>query len=447
MRPLFVFLAWAFVAPVFGQAHDHKHSAEELGTVTFDTTCQAKAKAPFTRGLAFLHSFGYEEAREAFLEAAAADRECGIAQWGVAMTYYHPLWAAPNEKEFAAGRAAADAGARQGAKSDRERRYIAAIGAYFGPDGKDPRSRARLYRDAIEQLSRDFPADDEAKIFFALALLGTAPPDDRTFAQQKQAAAILNGLLEKHPKHPGLHHYTIHAFDYPALASLALPAARAYARTAPSSPHALHMPSHIFTRLGLWDECIASNLDSAAAGQRQIAQSHPGATSYEALHAMDYLEYAYLQTGRDAEAAKVAADAAAATRFNEPTFSAGYAIVAIPARYALERRDWQAAARLQFPAANLPWQQFVYVRGVTQFANAIGAATWPAPKARWPPSPPSKRSLRRRRPPGLTTGPDRCRRCAWPPRAGWPSPKAEARTASGSSLRRPTRKRRSASTR
>jgi hypothetical protein len=375
-RLVFTAAVCALAAPAPAQvAHDHKHGAEELGSVHFPITCSDQARPAFDRGLALLHSFGYEDARGSFQQAAAADPACGIAQWGVAMTYYHPIWAPPNAQEYAAGQTAAEAGARAGARSDRERRYIEAIGAYYARvEGRDPRARAMAYRAAMEQLARDFPDDPEAKIFLALALLATAPPGDRTLAQQKQAADILNGLLASHPKHPGIQHYTIHAFDYPSLATLALPAARAYAKTAPSSPHALHMPSHIFTRLGLWDECIASNLDSAAAGKRVAAKSHPGAASFDALHAMDYLAYAYLQQGRNQDAKKVAAEVGQSVKFDEPNFAAAYALVAVPARYALERRDWRAAAELTPPTAEIPWQQFAYVKGVTGFANAVGAA-------------------------------------------------------------------------
>ena len=384
-RSLLFIVACTVAAPALAQVgHDHKHGPEELGVVEFPITCEAMARVAFDRGLALLHSFGYEEARGLFLDAVRIDPACGMAQWGVAMTYYHPLWAPPNEQELAAGRAAALAGERAGAKSDRERRYIAAIGAYYAQgEGRDPRARAGAYCTAMEQLASDFPEDAEAQIFVALALLGTAPAGDRTFAQQKQAAAILNGLLKTHPKHPGIHHYTIHAFDYPALASLALPAARSYAKTAPASPHALHMPSHIFTRLGLWDECIASNLESSAAGKRVAARGHPGAASFDALHAMDYLEYAYLQQGKDTDARKFVDEVRRADRFDEPNFAAAYALVAIPARYALERRDWRAAATLPFPTVKMPWHEFVYVRGVTDFANAIGASrTNDLPRAR-----------------------------------------------------------------
>ena len=305
---------------------------------------------------------------------AKEDRACGMAHWGVAMTYYHPIWAPPTPAELAAGRAAAEEATRLGARSERERGYIAAIGTFYkDADKLDHRTRALAFRDAMEKLAAD-PKDHEAAIFHALALLGTAPPTDATYANQKRAAEVLNRLLPEHPDHPGILHYVIHSFDYPALASLALPAARSYAKVAPSSPHALHMPSHIFTRLGLWDESIASNLASAAAAKAQVARTHPGATAFDDVHALDYLEYAYLQLGDDRKAREVVDELAKTSRFDEPNFAAGYAAVAVPARYALERRDWRTAAALEPPAIELPWERFAYAKGITWFANALGAA-------------------------------------------------------------------------
>jgi hypothetical protein len=358
------------------EAHTHQHAeAEVLGRVHFPVTCSPKVQPAFDRAAALLHSFGYELAREAFAAVAAQDPACGMARWGVAMTYYHPIWAPPTPAELAAGRAAAEEAARLGARSEREQGFIAAIGAFYrDADKLDHRTRALAYKAAMERLAAAFPDDDEAAIFHALALLGTAPPTDRSYAQQKQAAKILNPLLPKHPDHPGILHYVIHSFDYPELASLALPAARAYAKVAPSSPHALHMPSHIFTRLGLWEESIASNLDSAAAAKKQVARTHPGATSFDDLHALDYLEYAYLQLGDDRKAREVLEEVAKASRFDDANFAAGYALVAVPARYALERRDWRAAASLALPALELPWERFSYARGITYFAGALAAA-------------------------------------------------------------------------
>lgn len=368
---------WLAALPLAAQeSHEHHHpEGETLGRVHFPITCKPEVQPAFDRAMALLHSFGYEPAREAFAAVAEKDPACGMARWGVAMTWYHPIWAPPTPAELAAGRAAAEEAARLGARSEREQGYIAAIGAFYKDSDKlDHRTRAAAYRTAMEKLAAAFPKDHEAAIFHALALLGTAPPTDTTYAQQKRAAEILNRLLPEDPEHPGILHYVIHSFDYPELASLALPAAKAYAKVAPSSPHALHMPSHIFIRLGLWEESIASNLDSAAAAKRQVARTHPGATAFDDLHALDYLEYAYLQLGDDRKAREVLEEVAKATRFDDPSFAAGFAVMAVPARYALERRDWRAAAELKPSSVALPWERFSYVRGITSFANALGSA-------------------------------------------------------------------------
>ena len=286
-RSVAALLAVVLAAPVAarardagGQEHAHAHAAgEKLGTVDFPVSCPPDAAAAFTRATALLHSFGYEEARRGFEDVARQDPKCGMAQWGIAMTYYHPIWAPPPPADLAAGKAAAEKAAALGAATDRERAYIAAVGAYYA--GPDPRARAEAFRTAMADVARRFPEDDEAAIFHALTLLATAPPSDTTFARQKEAAVILNGLLPRHPDHPGIAHYVIHSFDYPALAADALPAARAYAKIAPASPHALHMPSHIFTRLGLWPESIASNLASADAARQLVARTHPGASAFD----------------------------------------------------------------------------------------------------------------------------------------------------------------------
>lgn len=372
-----ILMSWLTIVPLAAQeSHEHHHAeAEILGQVHFPVTCKPEVQTAFDRAVALLHSFGYELAREAFAAVGKEDPACGMARWGVAMTYYHPIWAPPTPAELAGGRTAAEEAAKVGARSEREKGYIAAIGAFYRDSDKlDHRTRALAYKAEMEKLAAAYPDDDEAAIFHALALLGTAPPTDRMYANQKQAAQILNGLLPKHPDHPGILHYVIHAFDYPELASLALPAARAYSKVAASSPHALHMPSHIFTRLGLWDESIASNLASAAAAKARVAHTHPGATAFDDLHALDYLEYAYLQRGDDRKAKEVLDEVAKAQRFDEPNFAAGYSLVAVPARYALERRDWRAAAALAPPAAELPWDRYSYAKGVTSFASALGAA-------------------------------------------------------------------------
>lgn len=362
-------------APVAGQeAHPHHESA--LGRVNFPISCKPDVQPAFNRAVAILHSFDYEEARRAFNEIAEQDPACGMAHWGVAMTYWHILWMPPTPDELAAGRAAAERAARLGAGTDRERAYIAAINDFYrDADGHDHRTRAQAYRAAMEKLAADFPQDHEATIFYALSILGAAPPTDPTYAAQKRVAEILRRLLPDHPRHPGIAHYTIHAFDYPELAELALPAARVYAELAPESPHALHMPTHIFTRLGLWDESIAANLACERSANAYVAKTHPGAAAFQTLHCLDYLAYAYLQLGEDEKAREVVEEVAAARKFDDPgNFGIGYAVLAIPARYALERRDWNAAARMEVPDVDLPWHLYSYGRVITYFANAVGAA-------------------------------------------------------------------------
>ena len=357
--------------------HDHAHSApEKLGQVHFPTSCKPEAQPAFERGLALLHSFAYAQSATAFQEVSAKDPACGLAQWGVAMTYFHTIWGPPTEDEFAAGRAAAQKAAAVGATSARERDYIVAIGAYYQGDGVAHPTRVVAYQKAMAGVAERNPDDHEAQIFHALAILGVAynSPPDKTYARQKEAAKILNGLLAVEPDHPGIAHYMIHSFDYPELAELALPAARAYAQIAPSAAHALHMPSHIFTRLGMWKESIDSNITSAQTAQRWISKTHAGATAFDALHAMDYLEYAYLQTGQDAKAREVADNVAKVTSFDIAQFAAGYALAAVPARHALERRAWSEAAAVTAKPATFPWAKYPYAKAIVHFARAVGAA-------------------------------------------------------------------------
>ncbi|TMA77564.1 MAG: hypothetical protein E6J58_05005 [Deltaproteobacteria bacterium] len=357
--------------------HDHAHPApEKFGQVRFPTSCDAKVQPVFERGLALLHSFAYVKAAKTFEEVSAKDPGCGMAQWGLAMTYFHTIWGPPTDDEFSAGRAAAQKAAAVGAPSARERDYIAAIGSYYEGDGVPHPSRVVAYDKAMAGVAQRSPGDHEAAIFHALAILGVAynSPPDKTYARQREAAKILNGLLTVEPDHPGIAHYMIHSFDYPELAELALPAARAYARIAPSAPHAQHMPSHIFTRLGMWKESIDSNITSAQTAQRWISKTHAGATAFDALHAMDYLEYAYLQTGQDAKAREVADNVAKVTSFDIAQFAAGYALAAVPARHALERRAWSEAAAVTAKPATFPWAKYPYAKAIVHFARAVGAA-------------------------------------------------------------------------
>ena len=353
---------------------DHGDGAGEHGRVEFPVSCSAEVRPRFERAVAQLHSFGYELARDGFAQVAEADPACGMAHWGVAATWYHPLWAAPTAAELDAGRAAAERAAAVGAATERERAWIAAVGAFYADTaGSDHRTRAGRYRDAMGEIARRDPEDHEAAIFHALLLLGTAPPSDRTYAQQKQAAEILTGFVSLHPEHPGVAHYLIHALDYPELAHLALDAARRYARIAPSSAHALHMPSHIFVRLGLWPETIASNLDSAGSA-RALAPVYPETAAFDRLHALDYLEYAYLQTGDDERAKRVADEAASLAGVGRPPMAAAYALAAIPVRFALERGDWRAAAALEPTLSAEALAQYPYAEAITFYGRALGAA-------------------------------------------------------------------------
>jgi tetratricopeptide (TPR) repeat protein len=365
-------------APAIAQ-HEHEHShgvPESFGRIHFPTSCSPELQPAFERAVALLHSFAYAEAAKAFADVAAKQPDCAMAQWGIAMSYYHTIWGPPTPEEFAAGKTAAEKATSLAATaSPREADLIAAIASYYQAEGPHP-ARVAAYEKAMAGVAERQPDDHEVAIFHALALLGVAynSPPDKTYAKQKQAAEILNKLLPLEPEHPGIAHYMIHSFDYPELAELALPAARAYSKIAPSAPHALHMPSHIFTRLGMWPESIESNLASAATARVWIARTRPGATAFDALHAMDYLEYAYLQSGQDKLAHALVDSVARVSSFDAPSFSAGYALAAIPARFALERRAWKDAAKLDVKPPIFPWDKYPYAEAITHFARAVGAA-------------------------------------------------------------------------
>jgi hypothetical protein len=357
----------------------HHDPAEKLGTVDFANSCSPAVQPQFQRATALLHSFAYEAAEKAFGEVAAADPSCAMAHWGVAMSLFHPVWAAanptaaPSPADLQKGAAEVEKARTPGPATERERDYVAAVGAFYA-DAPDYASRAAAFRRGMETVHTKNPKDREAAVFYALALLGTASPADKTYADSKRAAEILNRVLPEAPDHPGVAHYLIHSFDYPALAELALPAARAYAKIAPSAPHALHMPSHIFVRLGLWDESIAANSASADTARRLVAEAHPGSASFDGLHALDYLEYAYLQTGRDADADRVLAEVRAVKALDVPNFAAAYALASVGARHALERRDWAEARALAVEPSWFPWARFPYAEANVHFARALGGA-------------------------------------------------------------------------
>ena len=357
------------------RADDSEGHHHDLGQVRFPVSCTPEAQKTFEHGVALLHSFWYGEAEKTFSRVITIDPACAMAYWGIAMSLYHPVWVPPMPADLRKGMAAIEKANSIGAKTRRERDYIAAIEIFYKDPNKVPhRERALKWRKAMQQLSERYPEDREAAIFFALALIATAPATDKTYANQKQAAEILNRILPEQPNHPGISHYLIHSYDSPELAVLALPAARTYAKIAPASPHALHMPSHIFTRLGLWQDSIGSNLASAAAAKSYMMKTLPGATSQDELHALDYLVYAYLQTCQDEEAKRIVTETAAVSRVDQQVFQAAYAFAAIPARYALERRNWSAAAALEVRPAWFPWMRFRYAEAITYFARALGSA-------------------------------------------------------------------------
>ena len=360
----------------------------KVGHVVLPTSCAAGVTADLQRGVALLHSFFYEEARRVFTAVATSDPSCAMAQWGIAMTHWHPIWAAPEAADFESGRAAAERASALTTALPLERDLVKAIAAFYdsqasgdptspsqschGVVAGDIRGRALAYEQAMAQVHARHPEDVEPTAFYALALLATAPPSDASYANQRKATALLEPFFVSQPNHPGVAHYLIHGYDYPELAARALPAARAYAGMAPWVPHALHMPSHIFTRLGLWNDAIAANLSAASAARKYEARFHPGAHAAEELHALDYAAYGYLQTAQDGKAAAIVAYLGTIDRTNpELDLVAGYPFATIPARYALERRRWSEAAVLTpSPLA----QRMPFIEANVVYARAIGAA-------------------------------------------------------------------------
>jgi tetratricopeptide (TPR) repeat protein len=355
-----------FVIFPFAAAQEpHRHSVpEKLGMVSFPISCAPAVRVQFDRGVALLHSFAYSAAENVFQAVAEEDPRCAMAHWGIAMTYFHQLWAPPvvpttipiAQKEIRQAQ-------QIGAGSRRERQFINALGLIFQNAATVPyRTRALKYEQAVSDLAAENREDVETQVLYALALLANASPADKTHAKQKQAAALLEPLDRIYPEHPGIPHYLIHAYDNAELAPKGLAAARAYSRIAPSAPHALHMPSHIFTRLGLWEDSIACNLAA-----KEAASQH-GDTGEE-LHAMDYLVYAYLQSGRDADAAQVIQQLKNMPNLNAGDFKIAYASTAMPVRYAVERNQWAEAAAIVTPAGAPP-----QIVAIAVWARALGLA-------------------------------------------------------------------------
>ena len=348
----------------------------KVGEVGFPVSCSAEAQQQFTRAVALLHSFWYEEAVKAFTGVAETDPSCAMAYWGVAMSNWYPLWYPPSAAALKAGSDAVAKAQSIGAKTDRERDYIDAIATFYRDSDKlDNRTRSVAYEKAMQQVYSRYPDDREAGVFYALALNATALPTDKTYANQEKAAKILQRVFAEQPNHPGAAHYLIHSYDSAPLANLGLPAAICYADIAPSVPHALHMPSHIFTRVGQWQNSIDSNRASADAGQNYAAKVFgPGVVWDQTLHAMDYLEYSYLQTGRDGEAKRVLDQLMSYQKAIPSSLAAAYAIAAIPARYAVERQNWAEAAALPEPRITSPGNEYPWTAPMITYARALGAA-------------------------------------------------------------------------
>jgi hypothetical protein len=354
------------------EEHHHEDlTTEQVGTVHFPVSCAVSSQKPFERGVALLHSFWYEEAEKQFAQIAKDDPRCAMAHWGIAMSLWHQLWDRPTAATRKRGSAELKQAQSLHPGTDRERDYVAALLMFYGKFAKDEDKRVAAYSRATEGLYQRYPEDREAAAFYALSLLAAEPDNDTTFANRKKAAAVLEKLFAEEPDHPGVAHYLIHSYDKPQLAELGLPAARRYARIAPAAPHAVHMPSHIFARLGLWQDDIDSNLASIAA-TRKTAAMHMGGEGHQ-FHAMDFLVYAYMQSGREADARRVIEEVKTLPPMKD-MYGHGYdprayALSKFPALYALELHHWsEAAALTTAPGADS------LDRAITYWARAIGAA-------------------------------------------------------------------------
>src|SRR5882672_6553426 len=373
MRPLTaVFASILCFVPLASSQEEHHHaiSEEEVGSVHFLTSCGPDLAESFNRAVALLHSFQYEQARQAFTEISERYPECAMAQWGVAMSHYHGMW---DNGDTAAGRVALNHAKQIAAvnakTTPRENAYIEALAEIYREDGKDAYSHSQAFEQRMAALQAAYPQDDEAAIFHALTLAITAPKTDKTLANQRKCGEILEPIFAKQPHHPGIAHYIIHCYDNPVLAKKGLSAARMYARIAPASAHANHMPSHLFTRVGSWDESISSNIKSAELAAAAEVTSTNGEARDQRLHAMDYLEYAYLQSGRVNKAKAVLEAMNSLPPVGGLTLTGDYALAAVPARDAIELGKWEQASQLRPREGGVPWAE-----AITWAAIGIGSA-------------------------------------------------------------------------
>jgi tetratricopeptide (TPR) repeat protein len=368
--PLAAAFAAALATGIAQSAAAQDAAEQRLGAVHFETSCNETAQRRFDRGMRYQHSFWYRASKDIFEDVLKADPDCAIAYWGIATSLLLNPFGVPPAANLAEGLAAIQKGRAIGAKTPREREFIDALGAFYTDYDKiDHRTRVQAYLKAMAAVAQHYPQDDEAQIYYALALDVAASPADKTYSNQLKAAAILEDIFKRQPQHPGVAHYLIHSYDYPPIAEKGLDAATRYSKIAPTAPHAQHMPSHIFTRVGYWKESIAANAGSVRAAK---ADKEYG----DQLHGQDYMVYAYLQLAQDKNARAVIDEMAAATAVNPDLPGASFALAASPARYAMERGDWSGAAALEVRPSKFP-----HVMAITHFARAVGAARSGKPDA------------------------------------------------------------------
>ena len=347
--------------------------SQQYGKVDFNVSCNEQVQADFEHALALLHHMMYEQARDRFNKIAEQDTGCAIAQWGIAMSYIHPLWGQrPSDADFESGSKALAKAKEMGNLSDREIAYINAVDPFFEDWETTPyRDQLAAFEEGYRELHKQYPDDEDGSAFYALGHLATAPPDDETLSHQQKAGTMLEELREQHPEHPGLFHYIIHAYDNPKLAERAVEVARAYDKVAPDVPHALHMPSHIFVRQGIWSDVIDWNKRSAEAALRQSSEDE---VSMHYVHALDYLTYAHLQRGEDKKAKEVARKTIEINNLQDHLGSA-YAVAAAQARYNLEREEWNKAAQIDLQTPNnFSLEKYPAIQSMIYFARGIGAA-------------------------------------------------------------------------
>lgn len=348
-------------------------STEQFGDVSFSLDCNYDVRKTFDLAISLLHSFEYIEAEKAFVKVVDMDPECAMAYWGITMSIYHSLWAPPSPKELEKGSKLIEI-AKSLSNKELTKKYLNAIGTFYNDwETKDHQTRKLLYEKAMETMYLNNKEDTEIAVFYALAVRSAADPNDKTYSRQKKAGNILDALFKKQPNHPGIAHYIIHTYDYPELAELGLTTARRYAEIAPASAHAQHMPSHIFTRLGLWQESINTNINSASSAVCYAESINPGANWAQEIHAVDYLVYAYLQIGDNKKAFEELKDMQSVTNvFPKNHFAITYALTAMPIRMALENKNWEKAANLELPAIDFPWEELHWEKAMFHFGKALG---------------------------------------------------------------------------